>query len=91
MLILIGAPDMAFLQLNNISFPLFPSSLFLLSSSALVEVGNGTWWTVYPPLNGIISHFRGVVDSVIFSPYQLGVLSILGAINFIATIFNMWT
>ena len=44
--ILIGAPDMAFPRLNNISFWLLPPSLLLLLSSALVEVGPGTGWTV---------------------------------------------
>ncbi|CAN4093747.1 unnamed protein product [Withania somnifera] len=45
-LIPIGAPDMAFPRLNNISFLLLPSSLLLLLSSALVEVGSGTGWTI---------------------------------------------
>ena len=45
--IMIGAPDMAFPRLNNISFWLLPPSLILLLSSALVEVGVGTGWTVY--------------------------------------------
>ena len=46
--ILIGAPDMAFPRLNNISFWLLPPSLLLLLSSALVEVGAGTGWTISP-------------------------------------------
>ncbi len=44
--ILIGAPDMAFPRLNNISFWVLIPSLLLLLSSALVEVGPGTGWTV---------------------------------------------
>lgn len=47
--ILIGAPDMAFPRLNNVSFWLLPPSLLLLLSSALVEVGVGTGWTVTYP------------------------------------------
>ncbi|KAF5812268.1 putative cytochrome c oxidase subunit I, cytochrome c oxidase-like, subunit I [Helianthus annuus] len=54
--ILIGAPDMAFLRLNNISFWLLPPSLLLLLSLALVKMGSGTGWTVYSPLSGITSH-----------------------------------
>jgi cytochrome c oxidase subunit 1 len=47
--ILIGAPDMAFPRLNNISFWLLPPALLLLLSSALIEVGSGTGWTVKGP------------------------------------------
>lgn len=42
----IGAPDMAFPRLNNISFWLLPPSLTLLLGSAFVEQGAGTGWTV---------------------------------------------
>ena len=87
--ILIGAPDMAFPRLNNISFWLLPPSLLLLLSSALVEVGAGTGWTMYPPLSSIASHSGGAVDLAIFSLHLSGISSILGAINFITTIINM--
>jgi cytochrome c oxidase subunit 1 len=40
--LLIGAADMAFPRLNNISFWCMPPALILLASSALVEVGAGT-------------------------------------------------
>lgn len=50
--ILIGAQDMAFPRMNNISFWLLPVALVLLVSSSLVEAGAGTGWTVYPPLSG---------------------------------------
>ena len=40
---MIGAPDMAFLRMNNISF-------WLLPPSVLCEAGVGTGWTLYPPL-----------------------------------------
>ncbi|KVH93156.1 cytochrome c oxidase subunit I [Cynara cardunculus var. scolymus] len=40
-----GAPGMTFPRLNNISFWLLPSSLLLLLSSALIEVGSDTGWT----------------------------------------------
>jgi len=86
---MIGAPDMAFPRLNNISFWLLPPSLILLISSSLVEGGAGTGWTVYPPLSGIISHSGGSVDLAIFSLHLAGISSLLGAINFITTICNM--
>ncbi|KAF3652028.1 cytochrome c oxidase subunit 1 [Capsicum annuum] len=87
--ILIGALDMTFPRLNNISFWLLPPSLLLLLSSALVEVGSGTGWMVYPPLSGITIRSIGVVDLAISSLHLSGVSSILGSINFITTIFNM--
>ena len=86
---MIGAPDMAFPRINNISFWLLPPSLLLLFASILVEVGAGTGWTVYPPLSSGTSHSGGAVDLAIFSLHLAGASSILGAINFITTIFNM--
>jgi hypothetical protein len=44
--VMIGAPDMSFPRLNNISFWFMPPSLLLLLLSALVEQGPGTGWTV---------------------------------------------
>lgn len=58
-------------------------------SSAFVEQGAGTGWTVYPPLAGILAHSGGSVDLAIFSLHLAGLSSILGAINFITTIVNM--
>lgn len=87
--LMIGAPDMAYPRLNNISFWLLPSSLFLLVTSTFVEVGAGTGWTVYPPLASIESHSGGAVDLAIFSLHIAGASSMLGAINFISTVINM--
>ena len=87
--IMIGACDMSFPRLNNISFWLLPPALLLLISSSLVEAGVGTGWTVYPPLSGIVAHSGGAVDLGIYALHLAGVSSILGAINFIVTITNM--
>jgi len=86
---MIGAPDMSFPRLNNISFWLMPPSLTLLVSSALVERGAGTSWVVYPPLSSIEYHSGGNVDLAIFSLHLAGIASILGAMNFITTVINM--
>jgi len=86
---MVGAPDMAYPRLNNISFWLLPPALFLLISSSLTDLGAGTGWTVYPPLSSIIAHPGPAVDMAIFSLHLAGVSSMLGAINFIATIFCM--
>uniref|UniRef100_UPI00207A6DD3 cytochrome c oxidase subunit I n=1 Tax=Meliboeus sinae TaxID=2946727 RepID=UPI00207A6DD3 len=87
--LMLGAPDMAFPRMNNMSFWLLPPSLTLLLMSSLVESGAGTGWTVYPPLASNIAHSGASVDLAIFSLHLAGVSSILGAINFITTIINM--
>nr|ADA69131.1 cytochrome c oxidase subunit 1 [Histioteuthis sp. CE-2009]ADA69134.1 cytochrome c oxidase subunit 1 [Histioteuthis sp. CE-2009] len=87
--LMLGAPDMAFPRMNNMSFWLLPPSLTLLLTSSAVESGAGTGWTVYPPLSSNLSHAGPSVDLAIFSLHLAGVSSILGAINFITTILNM--
>nr|NP_062839.1 cytochrome c oxidase subunit I [Heterololigo bleekeri]BAA92802.1 cytochrome oxidase subunit I [Heterololigo bleekeri]BAB03651.1 cytochrome oxidase subunit I [Heterololigo bleekeri] len=87
--LMLGAPDMAFPRMNNMSFWLLPPSLTLLLASSAVESGAGTGWTVYPPLSSNLSHAGPSVDLAIFSLHLAGISSILGAINFITTIMNM--
>nr|YP_009732537.1 cytochrome c oxidase subunit I [Trachys auricollis]QHS71060.1 cytochrome c oxidase subunit 1 [Trachys auricollis] len=87
--LMLGAPDMAFPRMNNMSFWLLPPSLTLLLMSSLVESGAGTGWTVYPPLAANIAHSGASVDLAIFSLHLAGISSILGAINFITTVINM--
>nr|YP_010987599.1 cytochrome c oxidase subunit I [Ochthephilus vulgaris]WON66018.1 cytochrome c oxidase subunit I [Ochthephilus vulgaris] len=87
--LMLGAPDMAFPRMNNMSFWLLPPSLSLLLMSSMVESGAGTGWTVYPPLSSNIAHSGSSVDLAIFSLHLAGISSILGAVNFISTIINM--
>nr|YP_009185971.1 cytochrome c oxidase subunit I [Sepedophilus bipunctatus]ALO70920.1 cytochrome c oxidase subunit 1 [Sepedophilus bipunctatus] len=87
--LMLGAPDMAFPRMNNMSFWLLPPSLSLLLMSSLVESGAGTGWTVYPPLSANIAHSGSAVDLAIFSLHLAGISSILGAVNFITTVINM--
>nr|QOV03256.1 cytochrome c oxidase subunit I [Orfelia nemoralis] len=87
--LMLGAPDMAFPRMNNMSFWLLPPSLSLLLMSSMVESGSGTGWTVYPPLSSTLSHSGSSVDLTIFSLHLAGISSILGAVNFITTIINM--
>nr|WDE20727.1 cytochrome c oxidase subunit I [Clerus sp.] len=87
--LMLGAPDMAFPRMNNMSFWLLPPSLTLLLMSSMVESGAGTGWTVYPPLSSNIAHGGSSVDLAIFSLHLAGVSSILGAVNFITTVINM--
>nr|AHG97619.1 cytochrome oxidase subunit I [Allotraeus asiaticus] len=87
--LMLGAPDMAFPRMNNMSFWLLPPSLTLLIMSSIVENGAGTGWTVYPPLSANIAHSGSSVDLAIFSLHLAGISSILGAVNFISTVINM--
>nr|QNP09845.1 cytochrome c oxidase subunit 1 [Ochthebius sp. IBE<ESP> AN164] len=87
--LMLGAPDMAFPRMNNMSFWLLPPSLTLLLMSSMVESGAGTGWTVYPPLSANIAHGGASVDLAIFSLHLAGISSILGAVNFITTVINM--
>nr|QVM79180.1 cytochrome c oxidase subunit I [Nepiodes costipennis multicarinatus] len=87
--LMLGAPDMAFPRMNNMSFWLLPPSLTLLVMSSIVETGAGTGWTVYPPLSANVAHSGASVDLAIFSLHLAGVSSILGAANFITTVINM--
>nr|ARH54378.1 cytochrome c oxidase subunit 1 [Gastrallus laevigatus] len=87
--LMLGAPDMAFPRMNNMSFWLLPPSLSLLLMSSMVNKGAGTGWTVYPPLSSNIAHSGASVDLAIFSLHLAGISSILGAVNFITTVINM--
>ena len=69
--LLIGAVDMAFPRLNNVSFWLLPPALGLLLASSFVEQGSGTGWTV--KLGGAVrAQRRGVVTWTNGKQRQLG-------------------
>lgn len=87
--IMIGAVDMAFARLNNISFWCLPPALVCIIGSILIESGAGTGWTVYPPLSSISAHSGPSVDLAIFALHLTSISSLLGAINFIVTTLNM--
>merc|ERR1712062_283744 len=87
--LILGAADIAFPRINNISFWFLMPALIILLSRSLVERGAGTGWTVYPPLSSNVAHAGGPVDFAIFSLHLAGVRSILGAVNFISTLGNL--
>jgi cytochrome c oxidase subunit 1 len=64
--VMIGAADMAFPRLNNISFWLLPvSMMLLLAVHWLKQELNGV--DHLPPLSGLVGHVGGSVDLAIFS------------------------
>nr|YP_009626833.1 cytochrome c oxidase subunit I [Cylicodontophorus bicoronatus] len=86
--LMLGAPDMSFPRLNNLSFWLLPTAMFLILDSAFVDMGSGTSWTIYPPLS-TSGHPGSSVDLAIFSLHCAGLSSILGGINFMCTTKNL--
>ncbi|MEO0347910.1 MAG: cytochrome c oxidase subunit I [Pseudomonadota bacterium] len=86
--LMIGAPDVAFPRLNNISFWLLVPALGMFILAGLVAGGAGTGWTLYPPL-ATKGHMGPAVDFAILGVHLAGMSSILGSINLIVTIFNM--
>jgi len=86
--IMIGAVDMAFPRLNNVSFWLLPPALILLVSGMFAG-GAGTGWTVYPPLSDTPYHSGPAVDLSILSLHVAGFSSLMGALNLITTTINM--
>lgn len=82
---LIGAIDMAFPRLNNVSFWLLFSSLILAVASMIIGEGIGTGWTIYPPLSSILYHSSVSIDLGIFALHLAGISSMLGSINYVVT------
>jgi heme/copper-type cytochrome/quinol oxidase subunit 1 len=83
-----GVPDIAFPRMNNLSYwLLFPAAIMILTS-AIIEGGVGTGWTLYPPLAALGGHGGGSVDCAILTLHMAGASSIMGGINFITTIMT---
>ncbi|MBI3236263.1 MAG: cbb3-type cytochrome c oxidase subunit I, partial [Chlamydiales bacterium] len=85
----IGARDVAFPFLNNLSFWLFTSGgMFILVSLVIGEFA-GTGWSAYPPLSGIKYNPGVGVDYWLWSVQISGAGSLLSGINFLVTILKM--
>ena len=83
----IGAADMAFARMNNLSFWILPVAAMLLFGSFLVPGGAPAGgWTLYAPLS---LQMGPGMDLAIFAIHLLGASSIMGSINIIVTVLNM--
>src|SRR5881409_1726567 len=83
----IGAPDMAFARMNNLSFwLLIPAALMLVGSFFMPGGAPAAGWTLYAPLT---LQMGPSMDAGIFAVHILGASSIMGSINIIVTILNM--
>jgi cytochrome c oxidase subunit 1 len=85
--LMIGASDMAFARMNNLSFwLLIPAALMLIIGFVMPGGAPSAGWTLYPPLT---YQMPPSMDAAIFAVHVLGASSIMGAINIIVTILNM--
>jgi cytochrome c oxidase subunit I len=83
----IGAPDMAFARMNNLSFwLLIPAALMLVMTFFMPGGAPAAGWTIYAPLT---LQMGPSMDMAIFALHILGASSIMGSINIIVTILNM--
>ncbi|MBY0529763.1 MAG: cytochrome o ubiquinol oxidase subunit I [Rhabdochlamydiaceae bacterium] len=85
----IGARDVAFPFLNNLSFWLFVSGGMFILVSLIIGEYAGTGWSAYPPLSGIKYNPGVGVDYWLWSVQISGAGSLLSGINFLVTILKM--
>ena len=88
----IGAPDMSFPRLNNLSYWMYVAGVALGVASLLApggsdQMGSGVGWVLYPPLSTTEAGYS--MDLAIFAVHVSGASSILGSINIITTFLNM--
>ena len=83
----IGASDMAFARMNNLSFwLLIPAALMIAGSFFMPGGAPAAGWTIYAPLT---MQMGPSMDAAIFALHIMGASSIMGSINIIVTILNM--
>jgi cytochrome o ubiquinol oxidase subunit I len=85
----IGARDVAFPFLNNLSFWLFASGGMFILVSLVIGFYAGTGWSAYPPLSGIKYNPGVGVDYWLWSVQISGAGTLLSGINFLVTILKM--
>jgi len=85
----IGARDVAFPFLNNLSFWLAVSGAILVNISLGLGEFAKTGWVAYPPLAGLEFSPGVGVDYYIWALQISGIGTTLTAVNFLATVFKM--
>ncbi|MCX6958925.1 MAG: cbb3-type cytochrome c oxidase subunit I [Verrucomicrobia bacterium] len=88
----IGAGDMAFPALNELSYWLFALSGVIMMSSFLVPGGApGTGWTAYAPLSSVAAYNQTPLGQSLWCTalFINGLSSITGAVNYITTVITM--
>jgi cytochrome o ubiquinol oxidase subunit 1 len=85
----IGARDVAFPFLNNLSFWMTAAGAGLVMVSLFVGKFAKTGWLAYPPLSGILQSPGVGVDYYIWALQIAGVGTLLSGINLVVTIVKM--
>ncbi len=85
----IGARDVAYPFLNNVSFWMTFAGAMIINLSLAIGNFAATGWLAYPPLSELQYSPDVGVDYYIWGLQIAGVGTLLGGINFIATIFKM--
>ena len=88
--VFLGAPEVVYPRINNISILILPLSYFITILCVAGEFSNGTGWTLYPPLSTSLMSLSPIgIDILLYGLLLSGISSCLTSINFIATIINM--
>jgi cytochrome o ubiquinol oxidase subunit 1 len=87
----IGARDVAFPFLNNLSFWLFVAGAALVNCSLIIGDFSTAGWLSYPPLSELQYSPTVGVDYWIWSLQIAGLSSLLSGINFLTTIATLRT
>lgn len=85
----IGARDVAFPFLNNLSFWLTASGAILINMSLIFGEFAKTGWVAYPPLSELTFSAGVGVDYYIWALQISGLGTLLTAVNFLVTVFKM--
>jgi cytochrome o ubiquinol oxidase subunit 1 len=85
----IGARDVAFPFLNNLSFWLTAGGAILINMSLVFGEFAKTGWVAYPPLSELTFSPGVGVDYYIWALQISGLGTLLTAVNFLATVFKM--
>ena len=85
----IGARDVAFPFLNNLSFWFTASGAILINMSLVFGEFAKTGWVAYPPLSELTFSPGVGVDYYIWALQISGLGTLLTAVNFLATVFKM--
>jgi cytochrome c oxidase subunit 1 len=88
--IYLGASEVIYPRLNNISLLIIPFSYTLMVLSMISEYGSGVGWTLYPPLSTSLMTLTSVgMDLILYSLLVSGISTSLTSINFIVTL-HVW-
>ncbi|MBB1273725.1 cytochrome o ubiquinol oxidase subunit I [Psychromonas sp. SR45-3] len=85
----IGARDVAFPFLNNLSFWLTASGAILINMSLIFGEFAKTGWVAYPPLSELTFSPGVGVDYYIWALQISGLGTLLTSVNFLVTVFKM--